>query len=294
MTKPLLSPRNDAVFKMLFADARDLAPLIDFLQAVLNLPAEDFAEVTLADPHLTREGADDKLGILDVKVKTATGNSIDIEIQIANHPRMRERIVFYLAGMVTGQISEGDDYTKIKRSICILITDFVLIVENGCYHNQFMLRDPDTGAVFTDLLEIDTLELPKLPNEDGTKLLDWLKFLKATTKEELAMLSEKNPQIKKIAGKLMALSDDERTRMLAESREKLRRDFVATREDGIEEGLKKGREEGREEGRAEGLEKGREEERLAIARNLLGLGRPVEEIMIVTGLSKKEIQSLLH
>jgi hypothetical protein len=29
-------------------------------------------------------------------------------------------------------------------------------------------------------------------------------------------------------------------------------------------------------------------------RKLLNRGRPVEEIMIVTGLSKKEIQSLLH
>jgi predicted transposase/invertase (TIGR01784 family) len=72
----------------------------------------------------------------------------------------------------------------------------------------------------------------------------------------------------------MALSDDERTRMLAESREKLRRDFVATRE--------------------EGLKKGREEERFAIARKQLGRGRPIEEIMEDTGLSKKEIQSLLH
>jgi predicted transposase/invertase (TIGR01784 family) len=282
MTKPLLSPRNDAVFKMLFADARDLEPLTDFLQSVLNLPDADFAEVSLADPHLAREGVDDKLGILDVKVKTATGKMIDVEIQLLDQAQMRARIVFYLARMVTEQIGEGGKYSDIKRAICILITDYVLVAENGQYHNRFTLRDPDTGAVFTDLLEIDTLELPKLPNEDGTKLLDWLKFLKATTQEEFAMLSDKNPQIKKVVGKLMALSDDERTRMLAESREKLRRDFVATREGGVEEGLKKGREEGRTE------------ERLAIARNLLGLGRPIEEIMIVTGLSKKEIQSLLH
>ncbi|MDR3086626.1 MAG: Rpn family recombination-promoting nuclease/putative transposase [Azoarcus sp.] len=133
-------------------------------------------------------------------------------------------------------------------------------------------------------------ELPKLPNEDGTKLLDWLKFLKATTQEELAMLSDKNPQIKKVAGKLMALSDDERTRMLAESREKLRRDFVATREGGRAEGSK----EGLEKGLGKGREEGRTEERLAMARKLLNRGRPIEEIMEDTGLSKKEIQSLLH
>jgi predicted transposase/invertase (TIGR01784 family) len=279
MTQPLLSPRNDAVFKMLFADARDLGPLTDFLQAVLELPAEDYAEVTLADPHLAREGADDKLGILDVKVKTTTGKIIDIEIQVADLPQMRERIVFYLARMVTEQIGEGDSYAKIKRAVCILITDYELVDDNDRYHNRFTLNDPDSGAVFTDLLEIDTLELPKLPaTEDSTQLWNWLKFLKATNQEELTMLSDKNPQIKKTVGKLMALSEDERARMLADSREKLRRDIDARVTAGIETGRKEGR----------------KEERLAMARKLLGRGHPIEEIMEDTGLSRKEIQSLLH
>ncbi|GHU09125.1 hypothetical protein FACS1894158_18620 [Betaproteobacteria bacterium] len=47
--------------------------------------------------------------------------------------------------------------------------------------------------------------------------------------DELTMLSDKNPQIKKTVGKLMALSEDERARMLAESREKLRRGKGAER-----------------------------------------------------------------
>ncbi|MDR0702979.1 MAG: hypothetical protein LBF61_11400 [Azoarcus sp.] len=42
-------------------------------------------------------------------------------------------------------------------------------------------------------------------------------------------------------------------------------------------------------GLAEGQAKGRDDARLEIARNLLGLGRPVEEIMLATGLSREEI-----
>ena len=188
---------------------------------------------------------------------------------------MRERIVFYLARMVTEQIGEGDSYAKIKRAVCILITDYELVDDNDRYHNRFTLNDPDSGATFTDLLEIDTLELPKLPaTEDSTQLWNWLKFLKATNEEELTMLSDKNPQIKKTVGKLMALSEDERARMLAESREKLRRDIDARVTAAEEKGAKK--------------------ERLAMARKLLGLELPIDEIVTVTGLSRKEIQSLMH
>ncbi|MDR3183628.1 MAG: Rpn family recombination-promoting nuclease/putative transposase [Planctomycetaceae bacterium] len=32
---------------------------------------------------------------------------------------MRERLIFYLAKMVTEQIGEGDDYAVIKRVICV-------------------------------------------------------------------------------------------------------------------------------------------------------------------------------
>ena len=54
------------------------------------------------------------------------------------------------------------------------------------------------------------------------------------------MLATKGPELKKAVGVLKELSADERTRMLAEAREKARRDEVSR--------LNKARREGREEG----------------------------------------------
>jgi predicted transposase/invertase (TIGR01784 family) len=277
------TPRNDAMFKMIFGDGRDIDILTDFLKAALDLPAEDYEEVSLVDPHLARENPEDKLGILDVKVRTRSGKLIDIEIQLCDQPQMRERTVFYLARMINEQIGAGDDYWSIKRTICILITDFVLVGENASYHNRYTLRDPKTGSEFTDLLEVDTLELPKLPrDEDGTPLWDWLKFLAPQDEEDLKMLADKNPQVKKSVSKFMTLTEDERTRMLADSREKLRRDISARVHAAEERGEKVG------------LEKGREEEKLSVARNLLALDQPMEMIVQATGLPREVIQSLLH
>jgi predicted transposase/invertase (TIGR01784 family) len=291
MKKPLLSPRNDLVFKLIFGDAKDTSLLIGFLQSVLDLPAGEYEEAQIVDPRLSADAPEDKEGILDVKVKTRTGKIVDIEIQIAEHPRMRERVVFYLARMVAGQIGRGGDYREIKRSISILITDYVQIPENGRYHNRYRLYDRRSGSEFTDLLEVNTLELPKLPpDEDGTAQWQWMKFLDARKEEELTRLAEKNPQIARAVSRLAELSRDERTRLLAESREKLQWDIAAREQEAAKKGWKEGWEEGRGEGRGEG----ERDAQLAIARKALSKNMPVEDVMDLTGLSLEEIWSLLH
>jgi predicted transposase/invertase (TIGR01784 family) len=86
--------------------------------------------------------------------------------------------------------------------------------------------------------------------------------------------------------------------MLADSREKLRRDISAQVragemrgwEEGLEEGLGKGREEGLEEG----LQKGLEEGKRAVARSLINLGQSVDVVVQATGLSREVVQSMLH
>ena len=79
--------------------------------------------------------------------------------------------------MIPKQISSSDKYNKIKRVISIIITDYNLITENDKYHNVYRLYDKDTCSEFTDVLEINTLELSKLPqNEDKSELWNWLAF----------------------------------------------------------------------------------------------------------------------
>jgi len=57
----------------------------------------------------------------------------------------------------------------------------------------FLPIDPEAEVEFSDILEINTLELRKLPSgTDGTELYDWAKFIAAET-EELTMIAERNP-----------------------------------------------------------------------------------------------------
>lgn len=269
MSEVFLSPKSDIIFKLLFGDERSVEILTDFLKSVLRLPAGEYEEVTLIDPHLKREYEGDKLGILDVRVRTKAKKVIDIEIQLLPSPELRSRVVYYCAKMVTEQIGAGESYTNIKRVISIVITDYTLISENGNYHNRYTLYDPETRSEFTDIIEVNTLELAKLPeNGDGTELWNWMKFLSARGKEDLDMIAERSPQVKKAVVRLMELSNDERTRMLYESRQKMEWDNQA-----------------RERG-------AREKERIAIAKNLLAMAMPLEKIVAATGLTHEDVEAL--
>jgi predicted transposase/invertase (TIGR01784 family) len=269
MTDGFLSPKSDIIFKLLFGDDRNSELLTDFLQSVLRIPADDYEDVTFIDPHLKREYESDKLGILDVRLRTKSKKIIDIEIQLLSSPELRQRVVFYISKMITEQVGTGESYSNIKNVISIIITDYTLIPENNVYHNRYTLYDPQTQSEFTDVIEVNTLEMTKIPESgDGTELWNWMKFLSAQRKEELDMIAERSPQVKNAVVRLMELSADEQTRLLYESRQKMEWDNQA-----------------RERG-------ARTDERTTIAKNLLGMGMPFDKIAAATGLSREEIEGL--
>jgi predicted transposase/invertase (TIGR01784 family) len=322
----IMLPKIDFAFKLLFGDERNRDILTDFLKAVLpGLAEEEFAELAVGDPHLKREFANDKLEILDVKLRTGNGKSIDIEIQIADISGMRSRITYYLSNMITEQIGEGDYYDSLKQTIAIVITDYDFMPESQRFHTIFKMLETEEHFPFNDLTEIHALNLKRLPPEAQGRLAEWLHFIKAEKEEEFMTVVEKNPLIKEAYGRLQAMSRDGSSRALYEARLKAQRDEYARiqgalrqgreegREEGEKAGLKKGRKEGekaglqkgREEGEKAGLQKGREEgekaglekgHEKAIRKMVFELDRKgigVNDIADVTHLSEREVSRIL-
>ena len=264
----LLPVTSDFIFKLIFGDKRNLDILASFLKAVLDIPEDEYEKLVVIDPHLKKEYKKDKYGILDVKVITKSGNVIHIEIQVLPIPEMIERSVYYQSKLVTEQIRSGQDYSEIKRAVSIIITDQILIEGDDDYHNQFRYRNKK-GKEFTNLVEINTLELAKLPvDSDNTDLWYWLRFISTSNKEELNMLKERNVHIKKAANFLEEISADAETRKMYEDREKARRDMVSR------------------------LVGAKREGKIEVARKLLKRNRPIEKIIEDTGLTHEEIESL--
>jgi len=278
MTKSILPPKSNTVFQLLFGDPRNIELLADFLQSVLDIPKDEYQDITIVNPFLPREYHDEKLGIVDLRVKTRQGEIIHVEIQRTPFPAMRERLVFYDASLVAGQIGEGGDYETLKRVISILITNYELIPKSPPYHHRFTLYDPRAAVELTNLLEVRTLELPKIPETPDVYLWNWLRFFRAETKEELDMVATASPAIAKATARVLKLSKDERARLIHEYEVMAQRDERARTNDAV----------------TTAVASAVEANSLAIARNLLRMNMSLAEIADATGLTHDEIEKLTH
>jgi len=263
---------SDIIFKLLLGTEHSKEMLTDFLLAVLDLSRDEYDDITILNPFLLGEYKGDKLGILDVKLKLKSGKVLNIEVQIDPMPSMDSRILFYISKLITEQIGESDQYEKIKPVISIIITGHTMIKHSEKYHHHFMLYDKESGVLLTDALGIHTLEVPKARklSEDTQKedLLDWMKLFDVKTEEDLEMLSQKSPAMKRATMRLKELSADEKARQLYEARLKEQRDSYA---------------------RERGAVKTREQE---IALAMLSDGEPLEKVLRYTNLTKAEIENL--
>ena len=107
--KKLLDPKNDIVFQKLFGYEKNAELLIDLLNAILqNKLISPISSVEFLDRKMdTQNILDEKIGILDVRVKSDNGSSINIEIQLVNQYNMIKRTLFYLSKMYLSQIAKG-------------------------------------------------------------------------------------------------------------------------------------------------------------------------------------------
>jgi predicted transposase/invertase (TIGR01784 family) len=274
----LLNPGLDFVFKKIFGDVQNADMTGDFLASALKLPAEELNTLTFINTELFREHANDKKGILDVRIKTPAGMEINIEMQNFYEKTMAERAIFYWAKMFTSHLSKGQTYEQLTKTIHIGILHFNFFPYKK-YHSVFTPREETENYLLSDLFRIDFLEIPKakdIPVKHDDKLAQWLKFFSTKEKEALKMLAKKNPMIEKAVGILEVLSGDEKIRMEAFYREREIRDEISRITSA------------RNEGKAEG----RNEKGIEIAKKLLTTNLSVGQISEATGLSIKEIQKL--
>jgi predicted transposase/invertase (TIGR01784 family) len=184
----------------------------------------------------------------------------------------------------------GYEYGNMKKTIVIVIAHFDWFKTEQKYFHRFLLRDEDTGYVFSDIIEVNTLELPKIPDApeqaEDHGLWNWAALLAASREEELDMLAERSPEMGRAVGLLKELSMDEKVQIMYEAREKARRDHEARIRFAENEGIALGE--------ARGEIRGAERKMREMAKNLLALGIDASIISTASGLSVADIQSLQH
>ena len=289
---------DDYIFKRVFAFEGNESVLKDFLEAILR---KDIKKVTIKNPEIIPYEKDEKRGLLDIKAETDDGMALDVEMQMKDKKNTEERGVQYLGNMITSQLQVGDDYTKLKKSIVIFITNYNFLKRNS-YHSVGKMKFDETLEEYVDMgykeeeqiaskyIEFHYIELPKYKKKEPskfTKLDQWMCVF-TQRKEEIMLAEKENKEIKKAMNTLDFISEDPKERerhnsiIMAEyNRLTSEHNFF---EAGVEEGIEKGIEKGKEEGK--------KEERKEIAKKLLKIRIPIEQIIETTGLTKQEIEEL--
>lgn len=284
MGRRLLNPKVDFIFKKIFGSEKHPNILISFLNAVMK-PADKIVSVVINNTEITKDFLEDKFSRLDVKATTNKGEVINIEIQIKNEYNMIKRSLYYWSKLYEEQLSEGDKYDKLSRTVCINILDFKYL-DNDRFHNGYRLKEIETNEELTDIEEIHFIEIPKLKDLDDDANIDtidmltaWIEFLKDPESNVVRKLEFSKEEIKEAKDELYRLSRDKKELELYNLREKSFFDKISALSNA------------EEKGREQGLEEGKLLERINIAKNLLDV-LDNETISLKTGLSVEEIEKL--
>ena len=254
MRRTLLNPKIDFVFKKIFGSEEHPEILISFLNAVLK-PKKPIVSVEIKNSDLEKEYIEDKFSRLDVKALTSNKEIINIEIQLKNEYNMIQRSLYYWSELYEEQLSEGDRYDKLSRTVCINILDFKYL-KNDRFHNGYRLKEIETNEELTNLQEIHFIEIPKLKRFESTEeivdlLEGWVEFLRDPESEVIRKLEMSNKEIREAKDELYRLSRNSKERELYYLREKSLRDEISALANAKEKGLKEGLKQGLFEGKLE-------------------------------------------
>lgn len=283
----IMLPTNDFCFKELMQNPEVRK---GFIAAILKKRPEEIKETTILPTETRGLYEDDKLGILDVNILLYDGSRMDMEMQVQYFAYWDKRILFYLGKMYTGQLRKGDGYEKLQKCIHVSVLDFVHFQEDEeCYH-IINLRDKKTGKLYTDLLEIHFLELPKLPKDlpeqqegkgdSNEAVLQWMKFFSGKNKEDFEAMLGQDKYIDEAYRTLVELSADDKKRLEYEAREKAIRDYNTQINSAEERGEKRGKQEG-----------------ISLAKKVYRLnaeGKGLEEIASVCGITIEDVKEILE
>ena len=275
-----LDPKADLTFKKIFGNHPKR--LISLLNALLPLSEEEqIHEIKYLPTALVPENNSYRYAITNILCTDAKSNKFCVVIRIEWSDAFQLRVQFLASELyVNPAIKQVKYFAQYPTYSLNLISDTFKYNTPDFIHNYHVVYDKDTHKVIEDL-HFTFIELPKFtPHSiaDKRMMVLWLRFLteiNSNTKEVPADLLN-DPEIGKAVEELeiSGFSDAE-----LRAYDKFW-DSVSVERTLLDDRYQKG------------IEKGMNQRSLEIARNLLSLGLPIDQITQATGLTEEEIELL--
>jgi predicted transposase/invertase (TIGR01784 family) len=259
---------NDTLFKMLFVKRPDL--LKKLVASILRISFANIDKFEIRNPEMPPESLGDKFCRLDINMEI-DGQRVDLEIQQrregGNFP---ERSLYYWAREYSTALLESAKYGALPRTIVISIVGFNLFPCEE-YHSEFQVLEVNRHSPLTDKFIMHYFELPKIPKTvmADNRLELWLSLFNAKTEEELEALAQ--TEVSEMAEAVKVFHQITITPEFRE-RERL---YAKARND-----------------EASALDYAKHENSIEIAKNLLDMNMPIDNIIAATGLTHEEVETL--
>jgi len=297
----ILPAYEDGVFQALLTLPEANLALKSLISAVLDQPVK---AVLLSKniPAKRDKGAKREQYDINCIVDTENGEQCNLEIQASpmegdnlenEHRNLKWRSVFNLCDLHSGQYGRGIMYGQFVRSYQVMLSNYRAFKEKPKIAERFTFRNLEgvelcdaVTAIFIDLSQAE--ELSKKPVSELSDIEQWAAFIALANEPEYGeVIEEITKQQEGIAVAKKTLysisqNPDQRARFRS------RRIWLQDRRHDIAAGEARGE----ARGEAKGEAKGKAEEKRDIAKNLLKLDIPIDQIITATGLSREEIKAL--
>ena len=273
-----ISLLTDFGFKRIFGTKPNKDLLIDFLNSLFN-GEQVVKDVTFLNSEHVGDVHTDRKAIFDVYCEDEKGEKFIVEMQNAYQTYFKDRSLYYATFPIREQAQKGEGWNyKLKHVYIVALLNYDMsdpAFSDDTINHDIGLLDKQTHRVFNDKLTFKYVEISKFNKrieELKTNYDKWLFVLQNLSRLDC------QPEYLKTAVFNRLFAEAEIAKFTrAELRE-------------YEDSLKAYRDIKNSLDSAE--EKGERKKAIEIAKNLLEMGMPIDNIMKATGLSLEEIAKL--
>jgi predicted transposase/invertase (TIGR01784 family) len=267
MSKLKYTFTNDTLFKTLFVKYPHL--LKKLVSVLLGIQLDSIEQFDIRNPETPPENLGDKFCRLDINM-TVDGQRVDLEVQVEDEGDYPARTLYYWAREYSNALPAAGRYADLPRTVIISIVGFKLF---GCaeYHSEYQALEVTRHTPLSDRFALHYFELPKLPKtvtaDNGLEL--WLSLFRAKTEEDLTKLESLEVQEMK-----EAISAYRHITVTPEFQEAERLRSKARHDE------------------AQALYNAERKRSFEIAKKLLGMNMPLDQIVSATDLTREDIDGL--
>lgn len=211
---------NDYMFRAVLQENNYV--LKGLICALLHLKPEDVMSVIITNPIELGESIDDKEFILDINVNMNNSTVINLEMQMENQLNWQDRSLSYLCRSYD-QLYQGQDYTDTKPAIHIGFLNFSPFKDYPEFYATYKLLNEKNHRLYSDkfiLRVVDLTHIDLATDDDKADQIDyWARLFKATTWEEIRMISQNNNYLSEASQSLYEFNADEITRQKCRARQ---------------------------------------------------------------------------